>query len=81
MFLTVIYSITTKTRVTCTLIASYLNPIEALNFFKALSRLFNLFINLNVSVNDLIGHTARLSSPEFYSDDRGFEPRASLSFL
>ena len=36
--------------------------------------IFNLkfqFINLNVSVNDLIGHTARLSSPEFYSDDRG----------
>ena len=30
----------------------------------------NFFINLNVSVNDLIGHTARLSSPEFYSDDR-----------
>ena len=33
--------------------------------------IFFNFINLNVSVNDLIGHTARLSSPEFYSDDRG----------
>ena len=32
---------------------------------------FNLIFNLNVSVNDLIGHTALLSSPEFYSNDRG----------
>ena len=37
-------------------------------FFKTKS-FFNF--NLNVSVNDLIGHTARLSSPEFYSNDRG----------